>query len=145
MFAKLAGGSGTLTADKIELLSKFQILSVETDGEMSIRDFVETNGLTFRKGKGYYQLIERTLDGKANSEIVQADKEVLFVDKETGETIADTHWCREKLGVPYGDKATVRSLALPDVMDKYEIFIQSNSVNRKLDPGCKFLYELEAR
>jgi hypothetical protein len=145
MFAKLAGGSGTLTADKIELLSKFQILSVETDGEMSIRDFVETNGLTFRKGKGYYQLIERTLDGKANSEIVQADKEVLFVDKETGETIADTHWCREKLGVPYGVKATVRPLALPDVMDKYEIFIQSNSVNRKLDPGCKFLYELEAR
>lgn len=145
MFARLSGGMGTLSAEKIELLSKFQVMKVETDGEMSIRDFVESNGLTFRKGKGYYQLIERTADGKANSEIIQADKEVLFVDKETGETFADTHWCREKLGVPYGMKATVRPLSMPSVMEKYEIFIQSNSYNRKLDPGCKFLYELEAR
>lgn len=145
MFAKLAGGMGTLSADKIELLSKFQVMKVETDGEMTIRDFVESNGLTFRKGKGFYQLIERTVDGKANSEIIQADKEVLFVDKETGETFADTNWCREKLGVPYGMKATVRPLSMPTVMDKYEIFIQSNSYTRKLDPGCKFLYELEAR
>ena len=145
MFAKLAGGMGTLSADKIELLSKFQVMKVETDGEMTIRDFVESNGLTFRKGKGFYQLIERTFDGKANSEIIQADKEVLFVDKETGETFADTNWCREKLGVPYGMKATVRPLSMPTVMDKYEIFIQSNSYTRKLDPGCKFLYELEAR
>jgi acyl carrier protein len=145
MFARLSGGMSTLSAEKIELLSKFQVMKVETDGEMSIRDFVESNGLTFRKGKGYYQLIERTSDGKANSEIIQADKEVLFVDKETGETFADTHWCREKLGVPYGMKATVRPLSMPDVMSKYEIFIQSNSYNRKLDGGCKFLYELEAR
>lgn len=145
MFARLSGGMGTLSAEKIELLSKFQVMKVETDGEMSIRDFVESNGLTFSKGKGYYQLIERKVDGKANSEIIQADKEVLFVDKETGETFADTHWCREKLGVPYGMKATVRPLSMPSVMDKYEIFIQSNSYNRKLDPGCKFLYELEAR
>lgn len=145
MFARLSGGMGTLSAEKIELLSKFQVMKIETDGEMSIRDFVESNGLTFRKGKGYYQLIERKVDGKANSEIIQADKEVLFVDKETGETFTDTHWCREKLGVPYGMKATVRPLSMPSVMDKYEIFIQSNSYNRKLDPGCKFLYELEAR
>jgi acyl carrier protein len=143
MFSKLSGGISTLDPEKIEILSKFQVLKVETDGEMSIRDFVETNGLTFRKGKGYYQLIERTSDGKANSEIVQSDKEVLFVDKFTGETVADTHWCREKLGVPYGTKATVRPLSIPDVMSKYDIFIQSNSVNRKLDPGCKFLYELD--
>ena len=112
---------------------------------MSIRDFVETNGLTFRKGKGYYQLIGRTADGKANSEIIQADKEVLFVDKSTGETISDTYWCREKLGVPFGTKATVRPLSMPHIMDKYEIFIQSNSVNRKLDSGTKFLYCLDHR
>ena len=143
MFSKLSGGMGTIDSEKLELLSKFQVLKVETDGEMSIRDFVLNNGLTFSKGKGYYQLIERTSDGKANSEIIQADKEVLFVDKETGETIADTYWCREKLGVPYGSKATVRPLSIPHIMDKYEIFIQSNSVNRKLDPGVKFLYELD--
>jgi acyl carrier protein len=143
MFNKLKGGSGSISADKIELLSKFQVMRVDT--EMEIRNFVEANGCTFSRGKGYYQLIERTADGKANSEIIQANKEVLFVDKATGETIADTNWCREKLGVPYGIKATVRPLSIPDVMTKYEIYVQSNSYTRKLDQGTKFLYELEAR
>jgi acyl carrier protein len=145
MFNRLKGGVGTLSSEKIELLSKFQVMKVDTDGETTIRDFVEMNGCTFSRGKGYYQLIERTADGKANSEIIQADKEVLFINKSTGEAISDTNWCREQLGVPYGVKATVRPLSLPDVMSKYEIFVQSNSYTRKLDPGCKFLYELEAR
>ena len=142
MFNKLKGGTGSISTEKIELLSKFQVMKVDTDGETSIRDFVESKGCTFRKGRGFYQLVERTADGKANSEIVQADKEVLFIDKSTGETISDTNWCREKLGVPYGIKATVRPLSIPDVMKKYEIYIQSNSYNRKLDKGVNFLYEL---
>jgi hypothetical protein len=144
MFNRLAGGSGVST-DKIELLSKFQVMNVDTDGETSIRDFVEMNGCSFQRGKGYYQLIPRTSDGKANSEIIQADKEVIFVDRSTGETFDDTNWCREQLGIPYGIKATCRPLAIPDVMNKYDIFIQSNSYNRKLDSGCKFLYELDHR
>jgi hypothetical protein len=143
MFARLMGGSSTLSADKIELLSKFQVMKV--DSVMEIRDFVEANGCTFQRGKGYYQLIERTSDGKANSEVVQANKEVIFVNRETGETISDTHWCREQLGVPYGVKSTVRPLSIPHIMSKYEVFVQSNSFTRKLDPGTKFLYELEAR
>ena len=134
---------GWLGEVEIEFLSKFQVLRVDTDGETSIRDFVEMNGCTFRKGRGYYQLIERTADGKANSEVIQADKEVILVDKSTGEVSSDTYENRKKLGVPYGTKATVRPLQIPDVMNKYEIFVQSNSVNRKLDPGTRFLYELE--
>lgn len=144
MFNRLAGGAGVST-EKIELLSKFQVLSVDIDGETTIRDFVEMNGCSFRRGKGYYQLIARTADGKSNSEIIQADKEVIFVDRSTGETFDDTSWCREKLGVPYGIKATVRPLGIPEVMDKYDVFVQSNSYTRKLDAGCKFLYELDHR
>lgn len=144
MFQKLRGFSGDRSLeDKMEFLSKFQVLKVDTDGETSIRDFVEMNGCTFQKGKGYYQLIERTADGKANSEEVQANKEVIFVDKSTGEVNSDTFSCRKLLGVPFGTKGKVKPLQIPDVMDKYEIFIQSNSYNRKLDPGVKFLYELE--
>jgi len=144
MFNKLKGGKeDPEDIGKIELLSKFQVMKVSE--MMPIKDFVEMMGCTFQRGHGYYQLIERTADRKANSEIIQADKEVIFVNKETGETIADTNWCREQLGVPYGTKGTVRPLQLPDVMDKYEIFVQSNSYNRKLDPGCKFLYELERK
>jgi acyl carrier protein len=141
MFSRLKGGTGSLSSDKIELLSKFQVMRVED--MMEIRNFVEANGCTFRKGKGYYQLIERTENGKANSEIIQADKEVLFVNKETGETISDTMWCRKELGIPYGTKATLRPLSIPSVMEKYDVFIQSNSYTRKLDRGTRFLYELD--
>lgn len=142
MFRKLRGGTGdAATESKIALLSKFQVMTVEEVQE--IRNFVEAMGCTFKKGRGFYQLIERTADGKANSEIIQANKEVIFVDKATGEAFDDTNWCREKLGIPFGVKGTCRPLQIPEVMDKYEIFVQSNSVNRKLDPGTKFLYELE--
>ena len=141
MFNKLKGGSSMLSADKIELLSKFQVMNVEF--MQPIKDFVEANGCTFRRGKGYYSLIARTEDGKANSEIIQANKEVIMIDKETGEAYNDTEWCREKLGIPYGIKGTIRPLSIPDIMDKYEVFIQSNSYNRNLDKGTRFLYELD--
>ena len=71
------------------------------------------------------------------------DARVLFVDKATGETIDDTYKCRKLLGVPYGTKGTVRPLGIPSVMEKYDVFIQSNSVNRLLDKGIRFLYEID--
>ena len=143
MFRKLRGGASVMDmADsKIELLSKFQVMNVAES--MKIKDFVEMMGCTFQRGKGYYQLIERTADGKANFEEIQANKEVIFVDKATGEAFDDTNWCREKLGVPFGTKGKVRPLQIPDIMGKYDIFVQSNSFTRNLDPGCKFLYEAE--
>jgi len=143
MFRKLRGGSADADIEsKIALLSRFQVMEVEED--VPIRDFVESTGATFRKGRGFYQLIKRTSDGKANVEEIQANKEVIFVDKETGEANANTEWCREQLGVPYGIKGKVRPLQIPDVLDKYDVFIQSNSYTRNLDKGTRFLYELES-
>ena len=140
MFRKLRGLVEEMgISDKLEFMSKFQVMKV--DRETVIKDFVEMNGCEFERGKGFYQLIERTADGKANSEIIQADKKVILVDKKTGEVIEDTIFNRKKLGIPYGTKGTCRPLQIPDVMNNYEIFIQSNSYNRKLDGGCKFLYE----
>lgn len=143
MFNKLRGGAGTVSSEKMETLSKFQVMTVPFQAK--IKAFVEDNGCTFQRGKGYYQLITRTEDGKANHEIIQANKEVLFVDKETGEVNNDTNWCRNKLGVPFGTKGTVRGLQVADVLSKYDVFIQSNSYTRNLDKGTKFLYELDAR
>jgi hypothetical protein len=150
MFNKLRGMTDSAGfAEKVELLSKFQVMNVDTDGETTIRDFVEMNGCTFNKGKGYYQLVERVKDSKsasgtkANVEEIQGSKEVIFVDKKTGEAISDTMWCREKLGVPYGTKGKVRPSAIPDVIENYDVFIQSNSYTRKLDAGTRFLYELD--
>lgn len=144
MFDKLRGK--TVEHERIDLdaLSSFQVLNVDTDGNTSIRDFVESNHLTFKKGRGFYQLIPRTADGKANFEIIQADKEVVFVDKITGEVNRDTVSCRNLLGIPWGTKGKIHSGEMSKVIDRYDVFIQSNSYNRKLDPGTKFLYELES-
>ena len=143
MFDKLRGGSGTISSEKLETLSKFQVMEVPFQAK--IKTFIEDNGCTFQRGKGYYQLIERTEDGKANFEILQANKEVLFVNKETGEVNDDTIWCRTQLGIPFGVKGNLRPLQIPSVMSKYDVFIQSNSFTRNLDKGTKFLYELDAR
>jgi hypothetical protein len=149
MFRKLKGGAFDASIEeKIELLSKFQVMDVSY--QQVIRDFVESNGCTFQRGKGYYQLLERVEDTKAaggtkaNVEEIQASKEVVFVNRETGEAISDTHWCREQLGIPYGTKGKLYPSRIPDVMRKYDVYIQSNSYTRKLDTGTKFLYELEA-
>lgn len=143
MFNRLRGISGTLASGTIETLSRFQVMRVTH--AMKIKDFVESNGCTYKRGRGFYQLVSRTADGKANFEIVQANKEVMFVDKATGETITDINWCREQLGVPYGREGTVRPLSIPHIMDKYDVYIQSNSFTRNLDSSTQFLYELDHR
>lgn len=137
MFAKLKGiYNETLSKEfesKAEMLGRFQVVPV--DKVTKIKDFVEALGLHYRAGKGYYQFIL--------SEEIQPNKEVIFVDKKTGETNFDTKWCREQMGVPYGTRATKSPRTIPtEVSSKYDIFIQSNSYTRKLDPGTKFLYEL---
>jgi hypothetical protein len=145
MFSRLRGLSDdTGFAEKIGLLSRFQVMDVPT--LQVIREFVEMNGCTYSKGKGYYQLVERIDNGhggtKANVEILQANKEVIFVNKATGEAISDTYWCREQLGIPYGTSGKLYPANIPEVMDTYDVFIQSNSYTRKLDAGTRFLYEL---
>jgi hypothetical protein len=137
MFAKLKGiYNDTLSAEyekKAEMLGRFQVIDVPS--AIKIQDFVNNMGLHYQKGKGYYQFIL--------SEEIQPNKEVIFVDKKTGETNFDTKWCREQMGVPYGTRATKSPRTIPtEVSSKYDIFIQSNSYTRKLDPGTKFLYEL---
>lgn len=144
MFRKLRGMTEEKGfTDRVSILSRFQKMHVAD--ECAIQKFVENNGCTFKKGKGYYQLVTRKANGESNWEEIQPNKEVIFVDKLTGETNSDTTWCRNQLGVPFGTRGKVRPLQLPEIMDKYDVFIQSTSVNRKLDRGTEFLYELDEK
>lgn len=131
MFAKLNGKLAELPSVSFETLGNFQV--VDVPHKTKIKEFVENMGLHYKAGKGYYQFI--------SSEKIQANKQVLFIDKLTGETITDTIWCREQMGLPFGTSGT-RSPKNLDCARKYDIFIQSNSYTRDLDSGTKFLYEL---
>lgn len=143
MFAKLKGlevdekeysshGSGD-ESKTLDLESRFQVLEVGVEPKV-IKNFVIENGATFKTGRGFYQFIM--------PEIIQENKEVLMVNKETGEVKADTVWCRNQIGAPLGTRKKVNPKTL-DVFKNFDIFIQSTSHNRKLDPNTKFLYELE--
>jgi hypothetical protein len=131
MFAKLNGVEPETISVSFETLGNFQVVNVTHT--VKIKEFVESMGLHYKTGKGYYQFIE--------SEKIQANKEVLFIDKLTGETITNTTWCREQMGLPFGTSGT-RSPRNMECARKYDIFIQSNSYTRNLDAGTKFLYEL---
>jgi len=107
--------------------SRFQVLGVDHD--VSIKDFVLTNGLTFKTGRGFYEFT-KTVE-------VQKYKEVVLVNASSG-AMWSGHEARTLLGLPDDKTVNLRPGSLPG----YTAFIQSTSVNRKLLGGTKFLYEV---
>lgn len=112
---------------------RFQVMHV--DHTCDIRGFVTSNGITFKRGRGFYELTKH--------ETVQQYKEVIIQDRETGEMFTGTQ-VRERLGLlPQCDKGGAKeSLSSRNTRD-YRVFVQSTSVNRKLIAGTAFLYEID--
>ena len=108
--------------------SRFQALEVDVD--TPIRAFAESNGLLFRPGRGFYQFIK--------AETIQARKEVVLVDRRTGDMFSGDA-ARAMLGLPRGANAHIR----PGALDQYDVFVQSTSYNRVLKRHTRFLYEME--
>jgi hypothetical protein len=107
---------------------RFQVLEVDRD--VPIKTFVQENGLTFKTGRGFYEFTK--------TETVQGYKEVILMDKATGDFF-EGEKAREILGLPIGETARLR----PAALEKYAVFVQSTSANRKLVKSMRFLYEVE--
>ncbi|MBD2665422.1 vWA domain-containing protein [Richelia sinica] len=107
---------------------RFQVLEVEQD--ISIKAFVLENGLRFKIGRGFYEFTK--------TETIQAKKEIILMDRTTGD-LFEGGAAREMLGLPMD--ATIR--IKPSNLEKYIVFVQSTSANRKLIGNTKFLYEVE--
>jgi len=107
---------------------RFQMLEVEQD--ISIKAFVLENGLTFKVGRGFYEFTK--------TETIQGHKEIILMERTTGD-LFEGESAREMLGLPVG--ATVR--ISPSNLEKYVVFVQSTSANRKLIGKTRFLYEVE--
>jgi hypothetical protein len=108
--------------------TRFQIVHVDEDCD--IKSFVESLGVNFRKGRGFYQFTK--------SELVQERKEVVLRNKTTGDMFTGAE-ARNFIGLPFGERGKVR----PKLFEEYEVYIQSTSANRKLVGKTKFLYENE--
>ena len=103
----------------------FQMLYVPD--RIPMKQFIAENGLTFAKGKSFYQFVSR--------EIIQQYKKIVLMDR-TGDlyTGADA---RKVVGIPYGEK---RRMSPQDVSGYDKVFIQSTSHTRVLDANTYFLY-----
>lgn len=114
---------------------RFQVLSVDED--CSIREFVELNGFRFEKGRGFYELNK--------AETIQDYKEIVIVDRVTGDMFTGKENIRSLLGIPSlppGSREKIRLSTLSG-LEKYRVFVQSKSVNRKLQAGTTFLYDIQ--
>ncbi|MEA5572745.1 vWA domain-containing protein [Calothrix sp. UHCC 0171] len=107
---------------------RFQIL--EVDNDISIKAFVLENGLTFKVGRGFYEFTK--------TETIQGHKEIILMDRKTGD-LFEGEAAREMLGLPEGSTVRIK----PNNIEKYIVFVQSTSANRKLIADTKFLYEVE--
>lgn len=114
------------------LPGRFQVMTI--DENCAIKQFVESNGITFKKGRGFYEL--------SKAETVQQYKEVIMQDRETGEMFTGSQ-VRERLGLqPQSEKGGVKERLHKADAEKFRVFVQSTSVNRKLIAGTTFLYEI---
>ena len=116
----------SLTGPTTSIGSRFQVLDV--DSRCSIREFVQAQGLTFKKGRGFYEFTK--------TEDIQEYKEVVAQNRTTG-VILYNEDARKVLGIPPG-----RCRCKPSSKE-WLGFVQSTSVNRMLEEETKFLYEIE--
>lgn len=107
--------------------SRFQIFEVDID--CGIKDFCLKMGITFSVGRGFYEFTK--------PEIIQDSKEIILMDKETKE-LYEGSVARTIAGIGFGEKSKIK----PSKLEKYRMFIQSKSPNRKLIKQQGFLYEV---
>jgi hypothetical protein len=109
--------------------TRFQVFTVSEDS--GIKDFCRTVGITFQTGNGYYEFTK--------PEIIQPNKEIVLMDRVTGD-LFEGAVARHIAGITStDDKARIKPGSIP----KYRVFIQSTSATRKLISGQGFLYEMD--
>jgi hypothetical protein len=98
--------------------------------EMQIRNFVEKRlkGQPMKKGAAFYQLTK-------SEDEVQASKKICIRDKQTN-AIYYGPAARQLLNIPAYQNIRLK----PDNLGQYDIFIQSTSVNRKVQANSQILY-----
>ena len=110
-------------------VSEGRFQKIFVDHDQPIKDVVQDNGLIFKTGRGFYEFTKR--------ETIQGKKEIIILDKETGDMYQGAA-AREVLDLPVGVSVDIKPTF---DRDRYTVFVQSTSVNRKLIGGTTFLYE----
>lgn len=117
-------------ANLVDISDQVEWLLVEPkDVGTQIRDFVEAKrGKPMLKGAAHYALVK--VEPK-----VQDNKRIIIREKATGAVYAGDA-ARQMLALPRVGTVRLR----PDDLGDFEVYIQSTSVNRKVDAGTRVLY-----
>ncbi len=121
----------TTSMDESELRpclpTRFQSFTVDED--CGIKEFCSKMGIEFHTGCGFYEFIK--------AETISYKKEIVLMEKETG-NLYEGDVARN---IARLTDSTDRKIK-PTDLDKYNVFVQSTSSNRKLLKNQKFLYEV---
>jgi hypothetical protein len=98
-----------------------------TENGIQIRDFCINRLGTYVAGRAFYQLTK--------PEKIQQSKELIIKHRKKGKSYAG-HDARSLLGLPFNGEIKVK----PGDHGDYDIYVQSNSVNRKLVEGTNIIY-----
>ena len=119
--------------------SRFQILTVTSEmctttksgrPSIPIKDFITASGAKFQVGRAFYPW--------THSETIRVGREIVLVNRASGDMLTGIK-ARDMLGLPRDRTLT---MSPKNMLEKdYDVFIQSTSNNRKLEPG-KLLYEV---
>jgi len=115
--------------------SEFVSIPVPGDGnsKISIKKFVESKGITFKVGNGFYQL--------SKPEIIQLNKTIMVQRLTAPDTlITGSATIRNVLKIDESVKRNGRFMVDDEILKEFRIFVQSTSYNRNLIGGTTFLY-----
>ena len=103
---------------------RFQVLDVDSD--VAIKDFVLSNGVEFKIGRGFYEFTKRVT--------VQDHKEIILMDKVTGNFFTGNA-ARKLAGIPIGVSAKVSPRRSSSICSFYSIyFSKSKALGRHKVP-----------
>lgn len=114
-----------------DISAEVQLFPVsDKEADSQIRDFIEgrLKGAAMLKGAAFYQLVK-------TEDKIQDYKLVAIRDKDSGQIYCGPE-ARDLIGLPRLGDARVR----PDTAGKWQIFVQSTSVNRKVSRGTQVMY-----
>lgn len=120
----------TIKKELNDVTRKVDLMTVpQKDDGIQIRDFIESEGLKYVRGRAYYQLVKK-------EKALQDYKKLCIRDVKSGKIYEGEEAARDLLNLPHTGSVRIA----PGDHGGYEIFVQSTSVNRKLPAGSKVLY-----
>lgn len=130
-YADLSSVSASeIKANLVDVSTQYWLAEVlPSQNGMMIKDFCQSQFKDYQLGRAFYQLTK--------SEKVQSQKNIAIREKSTGKVYTGPA-ARQMLGLPNYGEIRLK----PGSFGNYELYIQSTSVNRKLEGNTNVLYKM---